>query len=65
MMKIKFCEFDKTKCARYRLAKICYMEMIPYNLWPSDDMKAIELLESKLYETREKLYGCSREEIPA
>ena len=65
MIKVRYCELDKTKCARYRLAKICYMEMIPYNLRPSDDMKAMELVESKLNETCQKLYGNGREEISA
>ena len=48
--KITYCELNYDKCARHRLAKICYMENIPFYLPPTDDMKANELLESKLKE---------------
>jgi hypothetical protein len=41
------------------------METIPYNLWPSDEIKASERMESSLTEVRKKLYGIDREEIPA
>jgi hypothetical protein len=64
MVKIKYCEFNKNRCARYGLLRVFKMEKIPDDLWPSDDMKALELSELKLNEARKKLYGCSREEIP-
>ena len=48
--KIKYCDFNSHKCARFRLAKICHMENIPFDLSPVDGMKALELLESKLNE---------------
>ena len=40
MINLKYCQFNKDKCARYSLAQIFGMEIIPYNLWPSDDMGA-------------------------
>lgn len=63
--KIKYCELNKHKCARYKLMQFFEITQIPYNLWPSDEMKALELLEAKLNETHKKLYGCNREEMPA
>ena len=57
LIKVKYCNSDKGMCARYRLARISSMDIIPNDLWPSDDMKFYELLESTLNETREGLYG--------
>ncbi len=65
MVKIKYCEFNKEKCARYNLLDVFEMEKIPDDLWPTDEFRGLELSESKLCETREKLYGCPREDIPA
>lgn len=64
IMKIKYCELNKKKCARYKLMQIFEMVQLPANMWPSDEMKALELLESKLNETHKKLYGTDRKEIP-
>ena len=52
MTKIKYCEFNKIKCARYRLSQFLGIEIIPGNLWPGDDIKALELSELKLNKTR-------------
>ena len=65
MMKIKYCESNYDQCARHRLAKVCHMENIPSHISPTDEMKAIELLESKLQENREKLYECERMKMSA
>jgi hypothetical protein len=64
MMKIKYCEFNKCRCVRYKLSQVCGMEEIPVTLWPGDEMRGLELLEAKLNETRNKLYGCPGEAIP-
>ena|ERR1700674_1339909 len=63
MMKIKYCEFNKDRCARYKLLEVFEMENIPNDLWPSDEFRRLELSESKLHETRKKLYGSNLEEI--
>jgi hypothetical protein len=65
MVKIKYCEFNKNKCARYNLLQIYEMKDIPNDLWPNDEFKGLELMEEKLNESHEKLYGSTREEIPA
>jgi len=65
MTKIRYCEFNKNRCARYKLLQVFEIGQIPDTLWPSDGMKAIELIESRLIEKRQKLYGCTVEEIPA
>ena len=57
MMKIKYCEFNKFRCVRYKLSQVFSMEDIPVTLWLSDEMRGMELLESKLNETHRKLHG--------
>jgi hypothetical protein len=57
MMRIKYCEFSKNKCARYKLRHLFEMESIPDNLWPGDELKEMELLDDKLDESRKNLYG--------
>jgi hypothetical protein len=64
LMKIKYCESNKIKCARYKLLEVFEMDKIPDNLWPGDEFRGFGLMETKLNETREKLYGCSRGVIP-
>jgi hypothetical protein len=64
MTKIKYCQFNKFGCARYLLLSIFEMDDIPNDLWPCDEIRGLEILEMKLHESRQKLYG-SREEIPA
>jgi hypothetical protein len=61
--KIKYCELNKQKCARYKLLQVMETAKLPDSLWPSDEMKALELLESKLNETHKRLYGVVRKEI--
>ncbi len=65
MVKVKYCELNKHKCARYKLLQVMELDKIPDNLWPGDEIKAMELLEEKLHESHKKLYGCTRCEIPA
>ena len=65
VIKIKYCELNKHKCARYKLVERFGNIELPYNMWPSDDIKALELLEERLNETHKKLYGYRKEEIPA
>ena len=57
MVKIKYCEFNKHACARYRLSQLLGIDEIPANLWPGDDMKSLELSESKLNEARTAIHG--------
>ena len=64
MVKLKYCEFNKNRCARYELLQVYELDEIPVDLWPNDEIKALELLELKLNETHKKLYGIDREEIP-
>jgi hypothetical protein len=47
MMKIKYCKYDKNRCARYRLSKVLQVMEIPDDLWPGDDIKALEIIEKK------------------
>ena len=47
MVKIKYCEYDKNRCARYRLSKMLQLKEIPDDLWPGDEMKALEIIERK------------------
>ena len=47
MIKAKYCELNKNKCARYKLLQVFEVGKIPDDLWPNDDMKAMELLEGK------------------
>jgi hypothetical protein len=65
MMKIKYCEFNKSRCARYILLQVYEMDKIPNDLWPTDEFRGLELYESKLNETREKLYGNNLEDVTA
>ncbi len=64
-VKIKYCQLNKQKCARYKLLQLFENTQLPYNMWPSDDMKALELMEAKLNETHRKLYGMDRKEVAA
>jgi hypothetical protein len=47
MVKIKYCEYDKNRCARYRLSKALQAVEIPADLWPADEMKVLEIIERK------------------
>lgn len=47
MVKIKYCEYDKNRCARYRLTNMLHVMEIPDDLWPGDEMKALEMIEKK------------------
>lgn len=57
MMKVKYCEFNKYRCVRYKLLNISEMDDIPNDLWPGDEFRGLEILEMKLNESRQKLYG--------
>ena len=50
-LKIKYCEFNKNSCVRYKLQDFCEMEDLPIDLWPGDEMREMELLEMKLKES--------------
>ena len=65
MMKIKYCEFNKNRCARYQLQRVLEMDKIPDDLWPTDEFRGLELSESKLNETHKKLYGSNLEDTSA
>lgn len=45
IMKMKYCVGDKTRCARYLLLQVFEMRDIPGELWPSDEVKALALME--------------------
>ena len=47
MVKIRYCEYDKNRCARYKLSKVLQVNEIPDDLWPGDEMKALEVIERK------------------
>jgi len=57
MVKIKYCNYDKSRCTRYNLSQFCNLEEIPETLWPSDEMRELELMELKLNETHKMLNG--------
>ncbi len=57
IVKIKYCELNKEGCARYKLVQRFGAIELPGNLWPSEAVKSLEVLESKLNETQKKLYG--------
>ncbi len=65
IVKIKYCQLNKHRCARYKLLQLFENMPLPNNMWPSDEMKALELMEAKLNETHKKLYGVDRKEVPA
>ena len=48
MMKIKYCDSNKIKCARYKLLHVCERKDIPNDLWPSDEVRGLELMEEQL-----------------
>jgi len=56
MMKIKYCEFNKNRCIRYKLLNEFEMVDIPHDLWPADEQRAFELMETKLHGTSKKRY---------
>ena len=45
MVRITYCQFNKSNCARYKMAKILDDVEIPLHLWPSNTMKVLELME--------------------
>lgn len=50
MAKIQYCEYDKHQCERYKLSELFpYMEL-PDDLWPSDETKALEIIEMEFRE---------------
>lgn len=60
VIKIKYCELNQHKCERYKLKQKFTGIELPYNLWPNDEMHALEILEDKLNETRKRVYGPGR-----
>jgi hypothetical protein len=65
MIKIKYCELNKNKCARYKVLQVLERDKIPPDLWPTDEIYALVLIEEKLNETYKRLYWGNRGEIPA
>jgi hypothetical protein len=53
MVRIKYCEYDKNKCARYTLLQVLHQMEIPHDLWPSDDLKATAIMEQKFRDDKE------------
>ena len=47
MVKITYCEFNKSNCARYKMSKLLEDMEMPLDVWPSDAMKVLELMEIK------------------
>ncbi|GAA0737692.1 hypothetical protein [Clostridium oceanicum] len=45
MYKRKYCEGDKTKCARYIVSSKLGKEFVPSNLYPNMNKKAEEILK--------------------
>jgi hypothetical protein len=60
VLKIRYCHFNKFKCIRYKLLNIIAIDDVSNYLEPPDEMSGLELLEMKLNESRQKLYGYSR-----
>jgi len=47
MVKITYCEFNKSNCARYKMSKLLDDMEMPLDIWPSDTMKVLEQMERK------------------
>lgn len=52
IIRLTYCENDKHGCARYKVSKLLQVAEtdIPDELWPSDDMKSLEELDSHVGE---------------
>ncbi len=46
LFKKNYCESDKTKCARYRVASIIGKEFVTDNLYPNMEEKAERIIEA-------------------
>jgi hypothetical protein len=64
VMKIKYCESRKNRCARYILLQVFKMDDIPNDLWPSDEIGELELVELKLAERQKKPEDSTEEGMP-
>ena len=53
MVRITYCEFNKSNCARYNMSKLLGDLEMPIDLWPSNTMKVLELMEVK-FRARQK-----------
>jgi hypothetical protein len=45
LYKKNYCETDKTKCARYKVAVSLGKEYVPDNLYPNMDEKAVGIIQ--------------------
>ena len=59
MVRIRYCESNKYECARYGLAQVLDMEQLPFDLWPSDETRALEMLELGIRREGRQVGYCS------
>jgi hypothetical protein len=52
MTRFKYCERLQDGCARYKAYQVMDAELVPHDLWPTLEIKTLDLIERRLSETQ-------------
>jgi hypothetical protein len=48
IIRLTYCEKNKYMCAIYKVSQYLHIMEIPENLWPSEDMKSLEMPDTNI-----------------